>query len=130
MIVTPKSNKDAVRAEGSRRVEDSTRCDYRTMSVPSIALASRRRQTYAYHAGKIVSLGDGVALVDLFGIRLTGRIAWWIYRAAYLLKLVGLRNKAHILSSLALQRFFGQDISGELPVASRCPAGDDRPAAG
>ena len=71
----------------------------------------------AHHAGKIVSLGDGVALVDLLGVRLTGRIAWWIYRATYLLKLVGLRSKAHVLTSLALQGIFGQDISGERPAS-------------
>jgi NADH dehydrogenase len=78
----------------------------------------------AYHAGKIVSLGDGAALVDLLGTRLTGRVAWWIYRATYILKLVGIRNKVQVLTTLALQRFFGPDISGEPAPEGRTLSGE------
>lgn len=67
----------------------------------------------AFHAGKIVSLGDGVALVDILGLRVTGLLAWWIYRAAYLLKLVGTKNKVRVLLTLALNHIFEPDISYE-----------------
>jgi NADH dehydrogenase FAD-containing subunit len=60
-----------------------------------------------------VSLGSGVALVDLLGLRLTGPLAWWIYRAAYLLKLVGAKNKVRVLTTLALNRVFERDISAD-----------------
>lgn len=66
---------------------------------------------HARHAGKIVSLGGGVALVDLLGFRITGWVAWWIYRLAYLLKLVGLENKIRVLLTLVLNTFFEADIS-------------------
>jgi NADH dehydrogenase len=66
---------------------------------------------HAYHAGKIVSLGGGVALVDILGVRITGRMAWWIYRAAYLLKLVGMKNKIRVLVTLALNRLFEPDLT-------------------
>ena len=39
-----------------------------------------------------VSLGCGMALVDILGVRVSGWLAWWIYRGAYLLKLVGMKN--------------------------------------
>lgn len=65
----------------------------------------------AFHAGKVVSLGGGQALVDLLGLRLTGRTAWWLYRAAYLLKLVGAKNKIRVASTLLLNRVFGRDLT-------------------
>lgn len=65
----------------------------------------------AHHAGKIVSLGGGVALVDLFGWRVTGRLAWIIYRTTYLLKLVGAKNKIRAMVSLSLSHFFEPDIT-------------------
>jgi NADH:ubiquinone reductase (H+-translocating) len=67
----------------------------------------------AFHAGKIVSLGDGQALVDILGLRLTGRLAWWLYRSAYLLKLVGAKNKIRVATTLALNRLFGRDLTCE-----------------
>ncbi len=67
----------------------------------------------AFHAGKIVSLGCGIALVDILGVRVTGRLAWWLYRATYLLKLVGTKNKIRVLVTLALNHIFEPDISYE-----------------
>jgi len=74
--------------------------------------AGRPVEPYAaHHAGKIVSTGAGRALVDVLGFRVAGAPAWWIYRTAYLLKMVGLRNKAHVASTLILNKAFGRDLS-------------------
>ncbi|MFQ5551019.1 MAG: NAD(P)/FAD-dependent oxidoreductase [Gemmatimonadales bacterium] len=78
------------------------------------AVLQRAQEPYhAFHAGKIVSLGSGVALAEVLGIRLTGRLAWMIYRGAYLLKLVGMRNKVKVAITLMLNRIFGPDIAYE-----------------
>lgn len=75
------------------------------------AIAGRALEPYeAHHAGKIVSLGDGVALVDVLGFRVRGRAAWAIYRTAYLMKLVGLKNKIRAVVTLALNRVFEPDL--------------------
>jgi NADH dehydrogenase len=66
----------------------------------------------AHHAGKIISLGSGVALIDLLGFKITGKLAWFIYRGAYLAKLVGLQNKVHVLFTLVMNRIFEPDIAG------------------
>jgi NADH dehydrogenase len=66
----------------------------------------------AHHAGKIISLGSGVALIDLLGFKITGKLAWFIYRSAYLAKLVGLQNKVQVLFTLAMNRIFEPDIAG------------------
>lgn len=75
-------------------------------------LAGRRKEAFKYfRQGAIVSLGAQDALVDLLGLHLTGRKAWWIYRIAYLAKLVGLKNKVLLLVSWILDWFFPRDIS-------------------
>lgn len=76
------------------------------------AIAGREPEPYqAHHADSIVSLGKGAALVDVLGWTLKGPPAWAIYRLAYLLKVVGTRNKLRVATSLALNRFFEPDIS-------------------
>ncbi len=82
-------------------------------NLENLALGRALEPYHAHHAGKIISLGSGVALVDLLGIRLTGPLAWWIYRAAYLLKLVGAKNKVRVLTTLALNRLFERDITAD-----------------
>jgi len=76
------------------------------------AILGRALEPYhAHHAGSIVSLGHGSALVDVLGWTMKGRLAWALYRTAYLLKLVGARNKLRAATSLALGRVFEPDIT-------------------
>lgn len=75
------------------------------------AIAGRALEDYRAHpAGKIVSLGAGSALADILGLRLRGRPAWWLYRTAYLLKLVGARNKVRAGVALMLNTVFDRDV--------------------
>lgn len=74
--------------------------------------AGRPPEPYrAHHAGKLVSLGAGRALVEVLGLRLSGRPAWLAHRAAYLLKLVGFRNKLQVAFTLGLNTLFGRDLT-------------------
>lgn len=74
--------------------------------------AGRQPRPYrAYHAGKLLSLGAGDALVDVLGLRLSGLPAWLAYRTVYLLKLVGLRNKAQVAFTLGLNALFDRDLT-------------------
>lgn len=76
------------------------------------AIMGRTLEPYqAHHAGSIVSLGCGSALVDVLGWTMKGRLAWAVYRAAYMLKLVGIRNKLRAATSLALSRMFDPDLT-------------------
>ena len=76
------------------------------------AIAGRAPEEYqAHHAGKIISLGNGTALVDLLGVQLRGRFAWAIYRGTYLLKLVGLKNKVRAGVTLMLNHVFERDLA-------------------
>jgi len=61
--------------------------------------------------GFIVSLGKGGALAEVYGIRFSGFIAWWMYRTAYLLKLVGMRAKIRTAIEWSLNLFLPRDVS-------------------
>lgn len=83
-------------------------------------LQGRAREPFRFDfTGNIVGLGGRTALVNLLGIKLHGRIAWWIYRAAYLQRLVGLKNKAQVVTTLGLNALFGRDISCETAETGR-----------
>ncbi len=62
-------------------------------------------------AGFIISLGHGRALAKLFGIRLAGPLAWFMYRTAYFFKLFGWRAKLRTALEWTLGLFLPRDIS-------------------
>lgn len=77
-------------------------------------LQGRIREPFRFDfTGNIVGLGAGTALVNLLGIKFHGRLGWWVYRMAYLQRLVGAKNKALLLLTLGLNTFFDRDISCE-----------------
>jgi len=80
-------------------------------NVENLIMGRELEPYQAHHAGKIISLGNGLAFVDLLGLRFSGRPAWAIYRTAYLLKLVGLQNKVRAGMTLLLNRIFERDLS-------------------
>jgi NADH:ubiquinone reductase (H+-translocating) len=61
--------------------------------------------------GFIVSLGKGGALAKIFGIKFSGPFAWWVYRTAYLFKLVGIKAKLRTGLEWAISLIFSRDIS-------------------
>ena len=84
-------------------------------NIENAVLGRPLEEYHAHHAGKIVYLGRGVALVDLLGFKVRGSWAWMIYRMAYIMKLVGIRNKVKVVISLILHRIFGPDIAADVP---------------
>jgi len=61
--------------------------------------------------GVIVGLGDGTALADIFGIRITGRPAHFIYRVVYLPQIIGLRAKVKTFVDWTLNLVAPRDLS-------------------
>ncbi|PIT92062.1 MAG: hypothetical protein COU08_04380 [Candidatus Harrisonbacteria bacterium CG10_big_fil_rev_8_21_14_0_10_42_17] len=61
--------------------------------------------------GIIFSLGNGGALAKIFGIKFSGFFAWWLYRTAYLMKIVGSRAKFRTVVEWTLNLFYPRDIS-------------------
>jgi NADH dehydrogenase len=61
--------------------------------------------------GYIISLGQHSSVVDLGGLRLSGRLAWLLWAGAYLVKMVGLRKQIEVGLDHLTHLFFEHDVS-------------------
>jgi NADH dehydrogenase len=60
--------------------------------------------------GKMGSLGRRSAVAEVFGLRLSGFLAWWLWRTIYLLKLPGFDRKVRVATDWALDLVMPPDI--------------------
>ena len=60
--------------------------------------------------GQLASLGRRSAVAQVFGFKLSGLFAWWLWRTVYLLKLPGLDRKLRVATDWTLDLFLRQDI--------------------
>ncbi|MBI1798320.1 MAG: FAD-dependent oxidoreductase [Candidatus Eisenbacteria bacterium] len=61
--------------------------------------------------GYIISLGKHSSVLDLFGMRLSGKLAWLTWAAAYLVKMVGFRKQLEVGIDHITHLFFTHDSS-------------------
>jgi NADH dehydrogenase len=61
--------------------------------------------------GQLVSVGHQYAAVHLVGVRLTGFVAWFVWRSLYLGKLVGFGNKIRVMLDWTLDLFVERSSS-------------------
>jgi NADH dehydrogenase len=66
--------------------------------------------------GQFVSLGRRSAVAEVFGAKVAGFPAWWLWRTVYLSKLPGLARKMRVSIDWTLDLLFGRDIT-QLPLA-------------
>ena len=79
-----------------------------------LVAAARGQKTppFMFHdAGYIISLGQHSSVLDLFGIPLSGQLAWLMWAAAYLIKMVGLRKQLEVGIDHLTHLFFTHDSS-------------------
>ncbi|MDC0675552.1 NAD(P)/FAD-dependent oxidoreductase [Nannocystis radixulma] len=106
-------------------------------AAKNIDLLIRKQPTRPFkyfNFGALVSVGDKFAAIDLFGVRMSGFIAWWVWRTLYLAKLVGFGNKVRVvldwtldliversISQIAADRqdFSGNKFADNTPLAAR-----------
>ncbi len=77
--------------------------------VAGIDGAPRRPFSFA-GLGKLASLGRRTAVAEVFGIKLSGLVAWFLWRTVYLAKLPGLDRKLRVAVDWTLDLFLRQDI--------------------
>ncbi len=73
--------------------------------------------------GYIISLGKHSSVLELFGVPLSGRLAWLTWAAAYLVKMVGLRKQIEVGLDHLTHLVFEHDTSQILE--RRAVLGDD-----
>lgn len=61
--------------------------------------------------GQLVSVGHQFAAVRLLGVRLSGFVAWFVWRTLYLSKLVGFGNKLRVVLDWSLDLFVERSSS-------------------
>jgi len=64
-----------------------------------------------FNYGSLVSVGEHFAAVDLLGVRMSGALAWFIWRTLYLTKLVGFGNKVRVVLDWTLDLLVERSIS-------------------
>jgi NADH dehydrogenase len=74
-------------------------------------LRGRPRRPFAFTAlGKLAALGRRSAVAEILGFRVSGFLAWWLWRTIYLMKLPGLDRKIRVATDWTLDMFLPPDI--------------------
>ena len=68
--------------------------------------------------GELATIGHHRAVAQVFGMRFSGIIAWFMWRTIYLAKLPGLDRKLRVMSEWTFELFFPRDINLLTPTAS------------
>ena len=93
----------------------------------NIARAIRGEETRALDyepLGTLAALGRRTGVAKVFGVRVSGFAAWWLWRTVYLLKMPGIGRKLRVATDWTLDLFTRPDIV-ELAIGERAaPAGD------
>lgn len=80
-------------------------------NIARLLAGSETRPFRYFNYGALVSVGDRFAAVELLGTRLSGTLAWFIWRALYLTKLVGFGNRVRVLLDWTLDLIVERSIS-------------------
>jgi NADH dehydrogenase len=78
--------------------------------------------------GLLAGLGRRSAVAEIFGLKFSGFIAWWLWRTIYLMKLPGFERKLRVAIDWTLDLFFARDIVYLRPLhVARGPAAVSNP---
>src|SRR5262245_40701885 len=78
--------------------------------VASIRGGTRRTFTFT-GLGKLGALGHRSAVADVFGLKISGIVAWFMWRTIYLFKMPGWGRRVKVASSWALDMILSPDIT-------------------
>jgi len=75
------------------------------------ALRGQDRKPFAFTAlGKMGALGHRSAVAEILGFRVSGFLAWWLWRTIYLMKLPGFDRKLRVATDWTLDLILPPDI--------------------
>jgi len=126
---------------GVYAVGDCTSIDYEGAPIPALAQAAEQEgkraalnlaaeieigvpESFRYRSlGQLVDLGEGSALVDVLGVKGSGRVGALLWKGIYLYELGYDLNRAQVLADWAIELFSRPDTSklfedSKLPTAS------------
>ncbi len=81
-------------------------------NIAAAILATGKKTPFTFTGlGKLGSLGRGSAVAEIMGIKLSGWIAWFLWRTIYLGKFPGLDRQIRIATDWTLDLFLPRDIT-------------------
>lgn len=76
------------------------------------AIAGRPLSGFVYKSkGSMVSLGQWFAIGEIFSLKISGRLTWWLWRTVYLFKFASFKKRVRIMFEWSLELFFPRDIT-------------------
>ena len=60
--------------------------------------------------GQLVTIGHRAGVASIFGVNVSGFLAWWMWRTIYLSKLPRLEKKVRVALDWTLDLFFSKDL--------------------
>jgi NADH dehydrogenase len=85
-----------------------------TTAAINIAAAVRggKRAEFGFEGlGTLGSLGHGAAVAQIFGVNVSGLLAWFLWRCVYLMKMPGLNRKVRIAADWLLHLLFPPELA-------------------
>ena len=75
------------------------------------SLRGTAKRAFGFRAlGKMGARGHRSAMAEMFGVKLSGFLAWWLGRTIYLMKLPGLDRKLRVAVDWTLDLLLAPDI--------------------
>src|SRR5438445_695269 len=92
--------------------QHATRQAKRAAENIAAAIRGGAKRDFSFKAlGKMGSLGHHSAVAEVFGMKLSGFLAWWLWRTIYLMKLPGLDRKIRVATDWTLDLILPPDIT-------------------
>src|SRR5215475_4875964 len=92
------------------------------------ALAGRPLRPFKFKLlGLLAAIGRRVGVAEIFGMRFSGFIAWWLWRGIYLSKLPGLQKKVQVAMAWLLDVVFSKDLV-QIPTVQSPTLSEDEQA--
>ncbi|MFA6520638.1 MAG: NAD(P)/FAD-dependent oxidoreductase [Candidatus Paceibacterota bacterium] len=77
-----------------------------------LTICGKTPQEFKYKSlGYLLSLGQWMAVGEIFHITFSGRFTWWLWRTVYLVKFLSLRKKIRVAIDWTMNIFSTRDIS-------------------
>ncbi|MEK7552040.1 MAG: NAD(P)/FAD-dependent oxidoreductase [Patescibacteria group bacterium] len=75
-------------------------------------LSGKQLRSFKYKSmGSLISLGEWQAVGDIFGFKIKGRFAWWLWRTVYLFKFLSWKKRFRIAFEWTINLFFSRDTT-------------------
>jgi NADH:quinone reductase (non-electrogenic) len=84
----------------------------RTLADNIVArIRGERRRTFSFSGlGKLGALGRRSAVAEVFGVKISGAVAWFLWRTIYLMKLPGWGRRLKVAASWTFDLFLDPDL--------------------